>query len=47
MPPALLIPSLILLLKDRKCLLHGDKSLPDCAIPIIGLPDCNSFLVKP
>ena len=38
-PPALLIPSLILLLKSKKCRLHGDKSLPDWAIPIIGFPD--------
>ena len=46
-PPEFLIPALIRFDKSKKCLLHGDKSLPLCAMPIIGMPDCNSSRVKP
>ena len=46
-PPASLIPFLICFESSKKCLLHGTKSLPDWAIPIIGFPDWSSSFFKP
>ena len=47
MPPASRMPSRIRRTKSTCILLQGTKSLPVCAIPIIGLPERSSAAEMP